>query len=167
MPPYTRPQCTLAKQLALALVLYSPLQMSADMIENYEGRPEFEFLKRCPTNWALTVIPEARIGEFLTVARKDRESEDWYIGAITNANSHNSKIKLDFLSPGVDYTAKVFADGKDADYKENPYAVDIYETPVDRDSTLDLTLANGGGAAVILTPVKPAAANNLTASNAK
>ncbi len=167
VPPYTRPQCTLAKQLALALVLYSPLQMSADMIENYEGRPEFEFLKRCPTNWALTVIPEARIGEFLTVARKDRESEDWYIGAITNANSHNSKIKLDFLSPGVDYTAKVFADGKDADYKENPYAVDIYETPVDRDSTLDLTLANGGGAAVILTPVKPAAANNLTASNAK
>lgn len=127
VPPYTRPQCTIAKQLALALVLYSPLQMSADMIENYEGRSELEFLKRCPTNWAKTVVPEARIGEYLTIARKDIDSDDWYIGSITNSNSHQGKIKLDFLDPNCEYIAKVFADSPDADYKNNPYPVTITE----------------------------------------
>ena len=151
VPPYTRPQCTIAKQLALALVLYSPLQMSADMIENYEGRPEFEFLRRCPTNWAKTIVPEARIGEFLTIARKDIGSDDWYIGSITNSNSHQGKIKLDFLDPNYEYTATIFADGPDADYKDNPYPVVISEIPVKHTSSLNLNLAKGGGAAAIIS----------------
>lgn len=155
VPPYTRPQCTVAKQLALALVLYSPLQMSADMIENYEGRPEFEFLTRCPVDWARTVVPEARIGEFVTVARKDKASEDWYLGSITNANARQSKISLDFLDPGCEYTAKIFADGKDADFRDNPHPVEIQQLPVNSTSELTLSLAKGGGAAVILSKNKP------------
>lgn len=155
VPPYTRPQCTVAKQLALALVLYSPLQMSADMIENYEGHPEFEFLTRCPVDWARTVVPEARIGEFLTVARKDKASDDWYLGSITNASSRQSKISLDFLDPGCEYTAKIFADGKDADYRDNPYPVEIQQLPVNSTTELKLSLAKGGGAAVILSKNNP------------
>lgn len=151
VPPYTRPQCTVAKQLALALVLYSPLQMSADMIENYEGRPELEFLKSCPVNWARTVVPEAHIGEYLTIARKDIDSDNWYIGAITNSNARKGKVSLDFLDPGSSYTAKIFADGKDANFETNPYPVEISEIPVNSTSTLNLSLAKGGGAAIIIS----------------
>lgn len=150
-PPYTRPQATLAKQLAMSVVLYSPLQMASDMIENYQGRPEFEFLKRCPTDWDKTVVPEARIGEYVTVARKEKGSGSWYVGAMTNSNKHQSKVSLDFLDPGVKYVAKVFADAPDADYKENPMPVDITEQEVDSKSTLNLNLARGGGAAVIIS----------------
>ena len=121
------------------------------MIENYEGRPEFEFLRRCPTNWAKTIVPEARIGEFLTIARKDIGSDDWYIGSITNSNSHQGKIKLDFLDPNYEYTATIFADGPDADYKDNPYPVVISEIPVKHTSSLNLNLAKGGGAAAIIS----------------
>lgn len=151
--PGTRPQTTIAKQLALAVVIYSPVVMSSDKVENYVGRPEFEFLKRCPTNWARTVFPEARIGEYVTVARKERDGESWYLGSITNANPHDSEVKLDFLDPGRTYTARVFADGAKADYKTNPYPVVISDRNVTADETLRLHLAPGGGAAVILTPV--------------
>lgn len=148
VPPYTRPQCTIAKQLALSVVLYSPLQMAADMIENYENRPEFKFLTICPTDWACTVVPEARIGEFVTVARKDRKSDDWFIGAITNSNSHQSKIKLDFLDPDTKYEATIYADGPDADYQTNPMPVAITKVSVDNNTVLPIILARGGGAAI-------------------
>ena len=151
VPPYTRPQATVAKQLAMTVVLYSPLQMASDVIESYEGRPEFEFLKRCPTDWERTVVPEARIGEYVTVARQEKGSGDWYMGAMTNSKSHQSRVSLDFLEPGRKYVAKVFADGPGADYKDNPMPVSITEQEVDSDSTLNLALAAGGGAAVIFS----------------
>lgn len=149
--PNTHPQTTIAKQLALAVVLYSPIVMSSDKIENYANRPEFEFLKRCPTNWSKTLYPEARIGEYVTVARKNRQGDDWYIGSITNAKSHDAIVKLDFLDEGATYTARVFADGEKADYRTDPYPVDITERKVKAGDNLKLHLANGGGAAVILT----------------
>lgn len=152
VPPYTRPQATIAKQLAMFLVLYSPLQMASDEIENYAGRPEFEFLKRCPTDWDRTLVPEARIGEYVTVARKEKNSENWYMGAMTNANEHLSRVPLDFLNPGVKYEAWIFADGAEADYLKNPMAVKISTMEVTVDSVLDLYLAHGGGAAVIISP---------------
>ena len=148
VPPYTKPNCTVAKQLALSVVLYSPLQMAADMIENYENRPEFRFITSCPTTWEKTVVPEARIGEYLTVARKDRGGDDWFIGAVTNANSRQSKLSLDFLDSGAKYVAKIYADGEGADYKQNPYPVAISEVSVTKDSVLPLQLAAGGGAAI-------------------
>ena len=90
--PGTRPNTTIAKQLALAVVIYSPLVMSSDQIENYENRPEFEFLRTCPTNWDKTLVPEAKIGEYVTIVRKDRDSDNWYVGTITNSNSHDTEI---------------------------------------------------------------------------
>lgn len=149
--PYTKPQTTIAKQLAMTLVLYSPLQMASDMIENYEGRPEFEFLCRCPTDWDKTVVPEARIGEYVTVARKEKNTGDWYLGAMTNSNSHQSRVNLDFLDPDQKYVARIFADGDGADYETNPMPVAISEQEVDSTSQLNLALARGGGAAVIIT----------------
>lgn len=163
--PTTHPQTTLAKQLALAVVIYSPIVMSSDKVENYEGRPEFEFLKRCPTNWDRTLFPEARIGEYVTVARKNRGGDDWYIGSITNANAHDVNLKLDFLDEDATYTARVFADGEKADFRTNPYPVTISETKVDKDGNLRLHLAPGGGAAVILTKNPVSMAKNKTKSS--
>lgn len=151
--PNTRPNTTIAKQLALAVVIYSPVVMSSDKIENYEGRPEFEFLKTCPTNWSKTVVPEAKIGEYVTIARKDRNSENWYIGAITNANAHTSELDCSFLDKGAKYKAKIFADGEGADWKTNPYPVAISEITIDSNSKIPLNLAKGGGAAIILKKI--------------
>lgn len=151
--PGTRPNTTVAKQLALAVVIYSPLVMSSDQIENYEGRPEFEFLKSCPCDWEKTVVPEAKIGEYVTIVRKDRNSDNWFAGAITNSDSHDSKLDCSFLPKGNKYKAKIFADGHGADWKENPYAVEISEIEVDSDSKIPLHLANGGGAAIIFSKI--------------
>lgn len=148
--PGTRPQTTIAKQLALPVVIFSPLQMAADMIENYEGNPAFEFVTACPANWSKTVIPEARIGEYLTVARKDRNSENWFVGSITNAQPRELKLPLSFLDKGAAYKARIFADGEDADYRTNPYPVEIKEMEVDAGTVLPLRLAPGGGAAIML-----------------
>ena len=161
--PGTHPQTTIAKQLALAVVIYSPVVMSSDMVENYEGRPELEFLKSCPTNWETTVIPEAAIGEYVTVARKERGGDNWFIGAITNSKSRDAKVKLDFLDKDATYTAKVFKDGFKADYRTNPYPVDIETKQVKAGDELALNLANGGGAAVMIVRNKPA--GNLTTRN--
>ncbi len=150
--PDTRVKTTLAKQLALAVVLYSPLQMASDMIEHYEPYPApFEFITSCPTNWAKTVIPHAKIGEYLTVARKDRESDDWYLGSITNGKSRNLSLSLDFLDKGFTYRAKVFKDGASASYDTDPYPVAIEELDVTSTTTLDLQLAAGGGTAIIFS----------------
>jgi alpha-glucosidase len=149
--PNTRVQTTLAKQLALSVVIYSPLQMASDDIENYENNPAFEFITSCPTNWAKTVIPDARIGEYVTIARKDRDSENWYIGAITNADSRKLSLSLSFLDKGARYKAKIFRDGKDAEYKTNPYPIEIEEVEVNSGTALNLELATSGGTAIILT----------------
>lgn len=148
--PGTHPNTTVAKQLALFVVLYSPLQMASDKIENYADRPEFEFIKSCPTNWDATVVPEAKIGEYVTIARKQRDGHDWYLGSITNEQAHDAKISLDFLDDNCKYRALIFADGENANFRSNPYPVYIREIEVDSKSVLPLHLAEGGGAAVIL-----------------
>lgn len=152
--PTTRPNTTIAKQLALAVVIYSPLVMSSDQIENYENRPEFEFISTCPTNWSKTIVPEARIGEYVTIARKDRGSDNWYVGSITNANSHNCNLDCSFLDKNCRYMAKIFADGEGADWKSNPYPVEISEIEVNSDSSIPLKLAKGGGAAIIFKKIE-------------
>lgn len=149
--PYTRPQATVAKQLAMAVVLYSPLQMASDMIENYVERPEFEFLCRCPVDWHRTVVPEAKIGEYVTVARQDKENGDWWLGTMTNRNARQTRLTLDFLDPDKKYIARIYSDGEGADYQSNPTPVAISEIEVDSTSALNLNLARGGGAAVIIS----------------
>lgn len=150
--PNTRVKTTLAKQLALAVVMYSPLQMASDMIENYEKNQEpFKFIASCPANWAKTVIPHAEIGEYITIARKDRESADWYVGSITNAEKRTLTLPLDFLDTGVDYRATVFKDGAGAHYASNPYPVSIEQIDVTSTDALDLQLAHGGGTAIVFS----------------
>lgn len=149
--PNTHVQTTLAKQLALNVILFSPLQMASDMIENYKNNPAFEFITSCPSSWAKTVVPDAAIGEFVTIARKDRESNNWFVGCITNKDARNITFDLSFLDKEGKYVAKIFKDGKGANYKDNPYPVDIQEINVDAQSKISLKLAPGGGAAIRIT----------------
>lgn len=148
--PQTRPRTTRAKQLALSVVLFSPLQMASDMIESYEGFSEFEFITSCPATWSKTVVPEAKIGEYVTFARRDRDSENWYIGGITNANEREMTLPLTFLRKGTKYQAKIFKDAADAHYNDNPYAIEIEELEVDSESVLNIRMAPGGGVAMMI-----------------
>ncbi len=150
--PDNRVRTTLAKQLALMVVLYSPLQMAADMPENYEGHPAFQFIVDVPTDWEDTLMLNGEIGEYVTIARKDRNSEDWHIGAITDEDGRTLEIELSFLDPDAQYVAEIYADGPDADWESNPHSYEIRQEFVDRESTLELLLSPGGGQAIRLHP---------------
>lgn len=147
--PKSRIEHTLAKELALYVVLYSPIQMVVDTPEEYAKRPDaFQFIKDVPTDWEESVALDGEIGEFAIFARKDRNSQDWYVGAVTNADSRDIVFDdFSFLDNG-DYEAQIYADGVAADYEKNPYSMDIREQRVTRDSTLSLRLARSGGFAI-------------------
>ena len=147
--PKARVQSTLANQLALYVVLYSPLQMACDLPENYEKNMKpFQFIRDVVTDWDKTIVLNAAIGEYVTIARKDRHSENWYIGSITNEEPRDFKIKLDFLTPNAKYVAQIYADGKNADYKTNPTDCVIREINVNSKTVLDVKLVAAGGQAI-------------------
>jgi alpha-glucosidase len=148
--PDNRVHTTLAHQLALYVVLWSPLQMAADLIENYEGHPAFEFIERVPCDWDETRVPDAAIGDYAVVAR--RSGREWYVGAVTDENARVLWAPLDFLEPGVKYAARIFEDAADADFESNPTPVEIRAALVDAGTVVTLSLARGGGAAVEITP---------------
>jgi alpha-glucosidase len=148
----TRVQTTLAKQLALYVVIYSPLQMASDLPENYVGNKAFKFIEDVPCDWEDTKVLNADIGNYVTIARKDRNSGNWYIGGITNENCRTLSLSLLFLDPGKKYTAEIYADGDDADWKTNPTSVKISTLKVNANSVLEMKLAAGGGFAVRLVP---------------
>ncbi len=150
----TRVNTTLAKQLALYVIIFSPLQMASDLPENYAGNPAFEFIKKVPCTWSDTKVLNAEIGKYVTMARKDRNSEEWYIGSITDENARNLEINLSFLDDSLDYRAEIYADGEQADYKTNPYPVAISTQAVNSKMQLGLKLAAGGGTAIRLVPVR-------------
>ena len=149
--PNTKVHTTLAKQLALSVINFSPLQMASDMIENYEGNPAFEFITSCPTTWSKLVVPNAEIGKYVTIARKDRNSDNWFLGSITNGDKRSLNVSLAFLDKNVKYKAKIFRDGKNADFEKNPYPVEILEMDVNSDTILPLNLARSGGTAIIFS----------------
>ena len=140
---------TLARQLALYVTLYSPLQMAADLIENYEPHMDaFQFIKDVPVDWQRTEYLEAEPGQYVTIARKDKKSEDWYVGSTVAEAGHESTLRLDFLTPGKKYTATIYADGKDASWDKNPQSYQISTKKVTSKSTLKLKIASGGGYAI-------------------
>ncbi len=142
---------TLAKQLALYVTMYSPLQMAADLPEAYEKRPDaFQFIKDVAVDWDDTKIIEAEPGDYLTIARKAKGKNEWFIGTITDENARTANIPLNFLDNGKQYVATVYADAKDADWEKNPMVYEIKSYLVDNKTNLKLSLANGGGAAVSL-----------------
>ena len=152
--PGTRPQSTLAKQLAEFVVLYSPLQMAADAIENYENHPALSFIESCPTTWRKTVVPNGEIGRYITIAREARDaSGSWFIGSLTDETARTLSIDLSFLEPGKRYRAMIYEDGPGADYRDNPMSLAIRQVEVTAADTLTLRLARSGGAAIRLTPV--------------
>jgi len=145
---------TLAKQLALYVTMYSPLQMAADLPENYEKYPDaFQFIKDVAVDWDESKYLEAEPGDYLTVARKTKGKETWFLGAITDENARKSEIKLDFLSKGKKYKAIIYEDAKDADWKNNPIAYKIRTVVVTNKSKINLNLAPGGGTAISFEPV--------------
>ena len=146
--PGTHPHSTLAKQLGEFVVIYSPLQMAADAIENYEGQPALSFIESCPTTWSRTIVPNGEIGKYITIARKERGGDSWFIGSITNEEARHLDVLLDFLDEGATYRAVVYEDGPEADYERNPYEMTIRQITVTKNDTLHLRLARSGGAAI-------------------
>lgn len=144
----THPHSTLAKQLGEFVVIYSPLQMAADAIENYEGQPALSFIENCPTTWSKTLVPNGEIGKYITIARKARHGDSWFIGSITNEEARNIDVALDFLDEGAAYRAMIYEDGPEADYERNPYEMTIRQINVAKGDTLHLRLARSGGAAI-------------------
>ncbi len=147
--PGTRPQNTLAHQLAEYIVIYSPGHMAADLIENYEHQPAFKFIEEVPTNWERTLVPHAAMGKYITYARQERGTDNWYVGSVTDGEARDLQLSLDFLGEGR-YQAIIYEDGPDADYRTNPYPMTIRRLDVDRSSVLNLHLAPGGGVAIQL-----------------
>ncbi len=157
--PERQMHTTLAKQLALYVTIYSPLQMAADLPENYAAKPDaFQFIKEVPVDWDDTKIIEAEPGDYISIARKEKGKPDWFIGTITDENSRTSVVPLSFLDKGQQYVAVIYGDAPGADWKSNPEAYKIETFLVDSNSTLKLKLAAGGGAAIQL---KPASATDL------
>ena len=147
--PGTRPQTTLAHQLAEYIVIYSPGHMAADEIENYEHQPAFKFIEEVPTNWERTLVPHAAMGQYVTYVRQERGTDNWYVGSVTDDKARDLDLPLDFLADG-NYMAIIYEDGPDADYRNNPYPMTIRRMEVNKASVLHLHLAPGGGAAIQL-----------------
>ncbi len=150
---------TLVKQMALYVTLYSPLQMAADLIENYEKHLDaFQFIEDVAVDWDDTRILEAEPGDYITTARKAKGKEEWYLGAITDENGRMATANLNFLDAGKIYVATLYLDGEKTHWKENPMEYQIQKFIVSSKTTLKLKLASGGGAAVSL---KPASADDV------
>ncbi|ALU43807.1 glycoside hydrolase family 97 protein [Pseudoalteromonas rubra] len=149
-----RPQTTLAKQLALYVVLYSPVQMAADLPENYLAKPQaFQFIKDVPADWEHSIALAGEVGDYVVFARKERKrgkysGNDWYLGAITDEQARTLTVKLDFLEPGLQFEAHIYQDGADAEWKHTPYDLSIQKQRVTANDTLTLKLATSGGTAI-------------------
>ena len=146
---------TLARQLALYVTMYSPLQMAADLPENYEKFMDaFQFIKDVPVDWQKSVYLEAEPGRYITIARKDKHSNDWYVGCTSHEGGHTSELLLNFLDKNKKYEATIYADAKDANWKTNPKAYTITKQKVNAKTKLKLTAAQGGGYAISIKEIK-------------
>ncbi len=155
--PHGQVQTTLVKQLALYVTLYSPLQMAADLVENYEKHMDaFQFIKDVAVDWDDSKYLEAEPGDYITVARKAKGTNNWFVGGITDENARTAGFTLDFLEPGKQYVATLYADGKDADYKENPTSYQIKKGIVTCKTKMSVKEARSGGFALSLIEATPA-----------
>ena len=147
---------TLAKQLALYVTLYSPLQMAADLPENYEPHLDaFQFIKDVAVDWDDSKYLEAEPGDYITVARKAKGTENWFVGGITDEHARTSAFVLDFLEPGKQYIATLYADAKDADFEKNATAYQIKKGIVTSKNKMNVKLARSGGFALSLIEATP------------
>ncbi len=148
-------QNTLARQLADYVVLYSPIHMAADLPEHYEQRMDaFQFILDVPTDWQDTRVLNGEVGDYATIVRKDRNSEDWYLGSVTDENARTLEVPLSFLDRGRRYTAQIYRDGDGADWKTQPFAFARESREVTSADTLTVRLAPGGGQAIRFVAAK-------------
>lgn len=149
--PKNQVNTTLAKQLALYVVIYSPVQMASDLPENYlQHLDAFQFIRDVAVDWETTRVLGGEIGEYVTVARQARGTHNWFIGSITNEKARNVAIDLSFLPANKSYIATLYKDGKDADYAKNPGSYEIVKQDVSAGDTISVQLAPGGGVAISL-----------------
>ncbi|HEX4934377.1 MAG TPA: glycoside hydrolase family 97 catalytic domain-containing protein, partial [Gemmatimonadaceae bacterium] len=153
-PEEPRPRTTLAKQLALYVVLYSPLQMAADLPENYEGKAPFQFIRDVAVDWETTRVLEGKVGDYVVVARKAKGKDEWFIGGITDEDGRTFDVPLSFLPAGRGYVAEVYADAPGAHWRDNPLPVSITKRAVSATSRLRMVLAPGGGQAIRIRPAR-------------
>ena len=147
-PEEPRVRTTLAKQLALYVVLYSPLQMAADLPENYEGQPAVQFIRDVAVDWDTTRVIDGRIGDYVMVARRERGGQSWFVGAISDEEGRTLDLPLSFLTPGRRYVAEIYADGPKANWVDNPLPITITQRAVTSRTRLRVVLAPGGGQAI-------------------
>jgi alpha-glucosidase len=145
---------TQAKQLANFVVIYSPVVMAADLIEHYDRYPgAFKFIRDVPTDWDDTRVLHGAVGEYATIARKDRNSSAWYVGSVTDGNARTLDLPLSFLDAGKSYVAEIYRDGDKADYRsERRFDLVIEKRTVTSADTIRMVLAPGGGQAIRLVP---------------
>ena len=146
---------TICGQLALYVTMYSPLQMAADVPENYERFMDaFQFIKDVAIDWDKSIYLEAEPMQYVTIARKEKGADNWFVGCTAGEADHESQISLDFLDNGRKYEATIYCDAKDANYKTNPQAYTITTKKVDSKTKLKLNAVAGGGYAITIRPVE-------------
>ncbi len=145
---------TLAQQLALYVVIYSPIQMAADFPENYEGQPAFQFIRDVGVDWEQSKVLDGEPGEFAVIAREERDSKKWFVGGIVNETGLDYQLNFDFLADGVSYEAKIYQDGADAHWDKNPLSINIETKTIAKGDQLNIKMAPGGGFAISLMPIE-------------
>ncbi len=146
--PESQINTTLAQQLALYVVIYSPIQMACDLPENYENQPGLQFIRDVGVDWDQSLVLNGEVGDFVTIARQERGSGNWFIGGITDENAREMSLNFDFLDDGKTYNAILYKDSPDAHFKDNPTAIDIEKIELTKNTELTIALADGGGFAI-------------------
>lgn len=148
--PNNQINTTLAQQLALYVVIYSPIQMACDLPQNYENEPALQFIREVGIDWEQSKVLDGEVGDFVTIAREEKETGNWFVGSITDENARDITIDFDFLEEGKTYQANVYRDSEDSHYKDNPTAITIESMEVTKDLSKTFSLAPGGGLAISL-----------------
>lgn len=151
--------CTRSYQMAMFVVFYSPLMMVSDMIENYENQAEFRFIEEVPCTWDETSVIDAKLGDYVCIAR--RKDDTWFIGSIGDENAHQINIKLDFLNKGIPYVVSIFGDDESTNWETNPNLVESGEYIVQSNDIISITLAKAGGNAMIIRPAQGFEKSNI------
>ncbi|MBL85884.1 MAG: alpha-glucosidase [Winogradskyella sp.] len=152
--PDNQVNTTIAQQLALYVVIYSPIQMAADLVEHYEANPEpLQFIKDVGVDWQQTKVLNGEVGDYVTIARQERETGDWFVGGITDENARTIDLTFDFLDDNQSYEAIIYKDGDNAHWDENPLDIIIEKIEVSKGSNLSVKLAEGGGFAISIKKV--------------
>lgn len=154
--PNNQVNSTLAQQLAAYVVIYSPVQMAADLPEHYEGNPAFQFIRDVGVDWERSVVLNGEIGDFISIARKEKGTENWFVGSISDENPREVTLDFSFLDGKENYKAVIYKDGRKAHWNDNPTDYAIEEMEVNSNTSITLSLAAGGGAAISIKPLAQA-----------